>query len=130
MEGVADVEEDGGGSGAVEGGGEFAGDVAAFTDTTDDEFFSRSEGGEHVVDGGSEVVADAVLEALEFADFEFDDALCFFGIIHVTERDGTAEWGCPVREVPCERSGLDFRRIQSQHQCRIPPLSPCMCPSS
>jgi hypothetical protein len=50
-------------------------------------------------------VADAVLEALEFADFEFDDALCFFGIIHVTERDGTAEWGCPVREVPCERSG-------------------------
>ena len=129
MEGVADVEEDGGGSGAVEGGGEFTGDVAAFTDTTDDEFFARGEGGEHVVDGGSEILADAILEALEFADFEFDDALCFFGIIHVTERDGTAEWGCPVREVPCERSGLDFRRIQSQHQCRIPPLSPCMCPS-
>lgn len=105
VEGVTDVEEDGGGTGAVEGGGEFAGDVTAFADTADDEFFARGEGVEHVVEGGTEVVADAILEALEFSDLEFDDELRFFGIIHVTEGGRTAEWGSPVREVPYERTG-------------------------
>ena len=45
MEGVLGVENHGGGAGAVQGGGDFVGDVAGFANTADDDFPAGADGG-------------------------------------------------------------------------------------
>jgi hypothetical protein len=82
VEGVLGIEDDGGGAGGIEGGGDFMGDIVGFSDTDDDDFTVIIEGFLEGLDGGGKAVVDASEEALEFIDFDFDDALGFGEVVH------------------------------------------------
>lgn len=93
MEGVTDIEINGGGAGAVQGGGEFLSDVSTLADTADDELPFILNATKGKVDGAGESLTDAFPEALEFLDLDVDDATSFFRIIHVTDLRVTPKMG-------------------------------------
>ena len=88
VDGVLAVQDGGGRSGRVQGGGELAADVAGFPDPDDEDLRPALDRGFQDLHGGGEGGVEALKEALQLLDFEGDDAPGLFERVHAEMRRG------------------------------------------
>ena len=85
VEGILRIEDDGGGSGGVEGGGDFVADVAGFPDADDDDFAPVLDGVEEECDGAGKIFVEIGGDLLQGFDFHPDDVPGLSQVIHKGE---------------------------------------------
>ena len=95
VKGVHAVENDAGGTGAGEGGGDFAADVAGFADANDDDFGAAAQGVHGEFHGAVERAVEEGADGLERGELDIKDFAGTGQMTHGIQRAiNISRWQC------------------------------------